>query len=267
MSSPITICGDIHGQFFDLMELFKIGGDIPNTNYLFLGDYVNHGNYSIECISLLLCLKIRYPNRLYLLRGNHENREISQKYGFYDECISKYGNINVWKYFTDLFDYLPLSGIIENKIFCVHGGLSPSIETLEQIKNLDRIQETPGKGPLFDLLWSEPEYRFGWGYAPGEMYFQFGGDIAEYFCKINNLNMICRTKNMHMKGYDIIHNGLCCTIFSAPNYGNRCGNIAAIMEIGEDLEYKFLQFTASPIQKRKDEINKDFNKRTVDYFL
>jgi serine/threonine-protein phosphatase 2A catalytic subunit len=249
------------------MELFKIGGDIPNTNYLFLGNYVGHGFYSIECISLLLCLKIRYPNRLYILRGNHENRHVSQKYGFYDECIRKYGNINVWKYFTDLFDYLPLSCIIENKIFCVDGGLSPSIKKLDQIKKLDRIQETPGDGPLFDLLWSEPEDRFGWGYAYSDVYYKFGHNISESFCIINKLNMICRSKNMEMKGYYIMHKGLCCTIFSAPNYGYRCGNKAAIMEVDEDLEYKFLQFRASPIQETKDEINKDFNRRIVDYFL
>ena len=119
MNAPITVCGDIHGQFFDLMEIFKIGGDIPNSNYLFLGDYVDKGYYSIECISLLLYFKIRYPNRIWLIRGNHESRQITQVYGFYDECIRKYGNSNVYKYFTDLFDYLPLAALVEGKIFCV----------------------------------------------------------------------------------------------------------------------------------------------------
>ena len=137
MKTPVTVCGDIHGQFWDLMELFKIGGETPDTNYLFMGDYVNRGYYSVETVSLLMCLKVRFPNRIYLTRGNHESSQITQVYGFYNECMRKYGNSNVWKYFTDLFDYLPLTAVVDNQIFCLHGGLSPSIETLDNIKMLD----------------------------------------------------------------------------------------------------------------------------------
>ena len=268
MNAPITVCGDIQGQFFDLLELFKIGGNVPNTNYLFLGNYVDKGYNSIECISLLLCLKIRYPNRIYLLRGNHEGRQITQVYGFYDECLTKYGNTNVWKYFTDLFDYLPITSLIENKIFCVHGGLSPSIENIEDIKKINRFQEIPTEGPFSDLLWSDPEEsNFGWNYTPHGSTYIFGYCISEEFCKNNKLNMICRGHRMEMKGFNIMHNGLCCSIFSAPNYGFRCGNKAAIMEVDEDLNYKFLQFSASPIQRRKDDINNVNSKKLVDYFL
>ena len=110
------MCGDIHGQFYDLMELFKIGGATPDTNYLFMGDYVDRGYYSVESVSLLVCLKVRFPNRIFLTRGNHESRQITQVYGFYDECMRKYGNSNVWKYFTDLFDYLPLTAVVENQV-------------------------------------------------------------------------------------------------------------------------------------------------------
>jgi serine/threonine-protein phosphatase 2A catalytic subunit len=135
------------------MELFKIGGNAPDTNYLFMGDYVDRGYYSVETVTLLVTLKVRYKDRITILRGNHESRQITQVYGFYDECLRKYGNANVWKCFTDLFDYLPLTAIVDNQIFCLHGGLSPSIDTLDHIRALDRIQEVPHEGPMCDLLW------------------------------------------------------------------------------------------------------------------
>lgn len=143
---PVTVCGDIHGQFWDMMELFRIGGRPPDTNYLFMGDYVDRGLYSLETVTLLILLKVRFKDRITILRGNHESRQITQVYGFYDECLRKYGNANVWKYFTDLFDYLPLTALVENNIFCLHGGLSPSIDTLDQIRQLDRLQEVPHEG-------------------------------------------------------------------------------------------------------------------------
>lgn len=131
VKAPVTICGDIHGQFHDLKELFRLGGPLPDTNYLFMGDYVDRGHYSVETVSLLVSLKVRYPNRITILRGNHESRQITQVYGFYDECLRKYGNSNVWKCFIDLFDYLPLTAVVQDQIFCLHGGLSPSIDTLD----------------------------------------------------------------------------------------------------------------------------------------
>ncbi|CAG8962180.1 hypothetical protein HYFRA_00005229 [Hymenoscyphus fraxineus] len=259
---PVTVCGDIHGQFHDLMELFRIGGPNPDTNYLFMGDYVDRGYYSVETVTLLVALKIRYPSRITILRGNHESRQITQVYGFYDECLRKYGNANVWKYFTDLFDYLPLTALIDNQIFCLHGGLSPSIDTLDNIKALDRIQEVPHEGPMCDLLWSDPDDRCGWGISPRGAGYTFGQDISEAFNHNNGLTLVARAHQLVMEGYNWSQDRNVVTIFSAPNYCYRCGNQAAIMEIDEHLKYTFLQFDPCP---RAGEPM--VSRRTPDYFL
>ncbi|KAL8781870.1 MAG: hypothetical protein Q9213_005811 [Squamulea squamosa] len=214
---PVTVCGDIHGQFHDLMELFRIGGPNPDTNYLFMGDYVDRGYYSVETVTLLVALKIRYPQRITILRGNHESRQITQVYGFYDECLRKYGNANVWKFFTDLFDYLPLTALIDNQIFCLHGGLSPSIDTLDNIRALDRIQEVPHEGPMCDLLWSDPDDRCGWGISPRGAGYTFGQDISEAFNHNNGLTLVARAHQLVMEGYNWSQDRNVVTIFSAFN--------------------------------------------------
>jgi len=259
---PVTVCGDIHGQWHDLKELFKIGGKLPDTNYLFMGDYVDRGYYSVECVSLLVCLKVRYSDRVVILRGNHESRQITQVYGFYDECLKKYGNPNVWKYFTDLFDYFPLTALIEQKIFCLHGGLSPNIETLDELRALDRFQEVPHEGIMCDLLWSDPDDRRGWGISPRGAGYTFGIDISEKFCTCNNLNLISRAHQLVMEGYNWCHDQKVVTIFSAPNYCYRCGNQAAIMILDENMQRQFQQFDPAP---RQGEPN--ITRRTPDYFL
>jgi len=259
---PVTVCGDIHGQFHDLLELFKIGGSLPDTNYLFMGDYVDRGHHSVETVSLLVALKVRFRDRITILRGNHESRQITQVYGFYDECLRKYGNSNVWKYFTDLFDYLPLTALIEKQIFCLHGGLSPSIDTLEHIMSLDRIQEVPHEGPMCDLLWSDPDDRCGWGISPRGAGYTFGQDISETFNHKNGLTLVARAHQLVMDGYNWAQDKNVVTIFSAPNYCYRCNNQAAIMEIDEHLEYTFLQFDPAP---RKS--GPLVTRRTPDYFL
>ena len=218
IDSPVTVCGDIHGQFYDLKELFKVGGDVPDTNYLFMGDFVDRGFYSVETFLLLLALKVRYPDRIYLIRGNHESRQITQVYGFYDECLRKYGSITVWRYCTEIFDYLSLSAIIDGKIFCVHGGLSPSIQTLDQIRTIDRKQEVPHDGPMCDLLWSDPEDTQGWGVSPRGAGYLFGSDVVSQFNAANDIEMICRAHQLVMEGYKWHFNETVLTVWSAPNY-------------------------------------------------
>ncbi|KPJ02343.1 Serine/threonine-protein phosphatase 2A catalytic subunit beta isoform [Papilio xuthus] len=237
---PVTVCGDVHGQFHDLMELFRIGGRSPDTNYLFMGDYVDRGYYSVETVTLLVALKVRYRERITILRGNHESRQITQVYGFYDECLRKYGNASVWKHFTDLFDFLPLTALVDGQIFCLHGGLSPSIDTLDHIRALDRVQEVPHEGPMCDLLWSDPDDRGGWGISPRGAGYTFGQDISETFNHSNGLTLVSRAHQLVMEGYNWCHDRNVVTIFSAPNYCYRCGNQAAIMELDDALKYSFI---------------------------
>ncbi|RHY34542.1 hypothetical protein DYB32_000872 [Aphanomyces invadans] len=196
---PVTVCGDVHGQFHDLMELFRIGGHAPDTNYLFMGDYVDRGYYSVETVTLLVALKVRYKDRVFILRGNHESRQITQVYGFYDECLRKYGTPNVWRQFTEVFDYLPLTAVVENQIFCLHGGLSPSIDTLDHIRALDRVQEVPHEGPMCDLLWSDPDDRSGWGISPRGAGYTFGQDISDQFNHANGLTLVSRAHQLVME--------------------------------------------------------------------
>lgn len=155
----------------------------------------------METVTLLIALKVRYKDRITILRGNHESRQITQVYGFYDECCRKYGNSNVWKCLTELFDFLPLTAVVENQFFCLHGGLSPSIETLDNIRALKRFQEVPHEGPMCDLLWSDPDDRAGWGMNPRGAGYTFGQDIAEQFNHTNNLKMIARAHQLMMEVY------------------------------------------------------------------
>lgn len=263
VSAPVTICGDIHGQFYDLKEIFFTGGECPSTNYLFLGDFVDRGHYSVETFLLLLALKVRYPERITLIRGNHESRQITQVYGFYDECLRKYGSVNVWRYCTDIFDYLALSAIIDDKIFAVHGGLSPQVETLDQIRVIDRKQEVPHEGPMCDLLWSDPEEVEGWGLSPRGAGYLFGGNVVAKFNEKNNIDLICRAHQVVMEGYKVMFEEKLVTVWSAPNYCYRCGNVAAILELDEHLNKRFKTVEAAPASQRGIPSKKPL----PDYFL
>lgn len=315
VDAPVTICGDIHGQFHDLMELFRVGGDVPDTNYLFMGDFVDRGFYSLESFLLLLCLKVRYPDRITLIRGNHESRQITTVYGFYDECLRKYGSANVWRYCCEVFDYLALGALVlgtsstlepsftdqsqaiepvdddveieimnsrnevtarfprsrrrlfegdnlsssppgtpskigpsgtgatsdsggsshsGGAVLCVHGGLSPLIDSVDKIRLLDRKQEVPHEGAMCDLLWSDPDEIDSWGLSPRGAGFLFGPEIVKRFNHINDLSLIARAHQLVMEGFKEMFDSSIVTVWSAPNYCYRCGNVAAILELGED---------------------------------
>lgn len=186
----------------------------------------------------------------------------SQVYGFYDECLRKYGNPNVWKYFTDLFDYLPLTALVNGSIFCLHGGLSPSIDSLDHIRVLDRIQEVPHDGPICDLLWSDPEDRMGWAISARGAGYGFGEDISMAFNHRNGLAMVTRAHQMVMDGYNWCHGGNVLTVFSAPNYCYRCGNEGAIIELDDTGNIRLTAF-----DQAENQVIKNSEKTVPDYFL
>jgi len=250
VSSPVTICGDIHGQFYDLKELFNQGGELPNTNYVFMGDFVDRGYYSLETFTFLMVLKAKYPDKITLLRGNHESRQITQVYGFYEECQQKYGSANAWKYCTQVFDYLTLAALVDGKVLCVHGGLSPEIRTIDQIRIIRRNEEIPHEGAFCDLMWSDPEDIETWQVSPRGAGWLFGSKVTHEFVSVNGLKIVARAHQLVQEGYKYMFDEKLVTVWSAPNYCYRCGNVASIMAVSEDLDFKFTIFKAVPDNMR-----------------
>ncbi|XP_057439341.1 serine/threonine-protein phosphatase PP1 [Lotus japonicus] len=239
LRAPIRICGDIHGQYQDLLRLFEYGGYPPSANYLFLGDYVDRGKQSLETICLLLAYKIRYPDKIYLLRGNHEDAKINRIYGFYDECKRRF-NVRLWKIFTDCFNCLPVAALIDEKIICMHGGLSPELQNLDQIREVTRPTEIPDNGLLCDLLWSDPDNSIeGWADSDRGVSMTFGPDVVADFLEKNDLDLVCRGHQVVEDGYEFFAKRRLVTIFSAPNYGGEFDNAGALLSVDESLVCSF----------------------------
>lgn len=239
MEAPIKICGDIHGQYSDLLRIFECGGLPPDSNYLFLGDYVDRGRQSLETICLLLAYKIKYPDNFFLLRGNHECASINRIYGFYEECRERY-TYKIWKKFTETFNCMPVAALIDEKIFCMHGGLSPDLKSFNQIRSIRRPTDIPDSGLLCDLLWSDPDRDvYKWEDNDRGVSFTFGSKIVEEFLQKHNLDLICRAHQVVEDGYEFFAEKRLVTIFSAPNYCGEFDNSGAIMEVDENLVCSF----------------------------
>ncbi|EMR08634.1 serine/threonine-protein phosphatase PP-Z1 [Pneumocystis murina B123] len=239
LTPPVKIVGDVHGQYADLIRLFEMSGFPPSANYLFLGDYVDRGKQSLETILLLLCYKIKYPDNFFLLRGNHECANVTRVYGFYDECKRRC-NIKIWKTFIDVFNTLPIASIVASKIFCVHGGLSPSLSYMDEIRQLERPTDVPDYGLLNDLLWSDPtETTSGWEDNERGVSYCFGKNVIQQFLQKHDFDLICRAHMVVEDGYEFFNERTLVTIFSAPNYCGEFDNFGAVMSVSEELLCSF----------------------------
>mmetsp|Transcript_99439 Transcript_99439/g.257015 ORF Transcript_99439/g.257015 Transcript_99439/m.257015 type:complete len:304 (+) Transcript_99439:140-1051(+) len=239
LEAPLKICGDIHGQFHDLLRLFEYGGFPPQSNYLFLGDYVDRGKQSLEVITLLFSYKVKFPENFFLLRGNHECASITRIYGFYDECKRRY-NIKLWKQFCDVFCCLPVCALVDEKIICMHGGLSPEITNMDQVRRLVRPTDVPDTGLICDLLWADPDKDIaGWAENDRGVSFIFGPDVVTSFLQKHDMDLVCRAHQVVEDGYEFFAKRQLITIFSAPNYCGEFDNAGAMMTIDETLMCSF----------------------------
>ena len=234
LEAPITVVGDLHGQLYDFLEIFRLQQPPPQSKFLFLGDYVDRGYYSIEVLMYLVCLKIKYPDRVYLLRGNHECASISFQYGFYSECLEKFGTTTVCSKCCEMFMFLPIAAKIGSSIICVHGGLSPAIHLIEQINALTRFREPTEDGPLSDLLWADPKNIKGFLASQRGMGYFFGADACARFHHFNKTKTLIRAHQMVMPGYECNFDNHCITVWSAPNYAYRNRNYASVAFITDN---------------------------------
>merc|ERR1711865_105986 len=239
LEAPLKICGDIHGQYHDLLRLFEYGGFPPESNYLFLGDYVDRGKQSLETITLMFCFKSKYPENFFQLRGNHECASITRIYGFYDECKRRF-NIKLWKQFCDVFNCFPLAACIDEKIFRCHGGPSPELGHLDAVRRIVRPTDIPDTGLICDLLWADPDPDIcGWAENDRGVSFMYGPDVVQSFLMKHNLDLIVRAHQVVEDGYEFFANRRLVTLFSAPDYCGEFDNAGGLMEVKDDLMCSF----------------------------
>jgi serine/threonine-protein phosphatase PP1 catalytic subunit len=239
LEAPLKICGDIHGQYHDLLRLFEYGGFPPESNYLFLGDYVDRGKQSLETITLMFAYKVKYPENFFTLRGNHECASITRIYGFYDECKRRY-NIKMWKQFCDVFNCFPVCAVVDEKIITMHGGLSPEISNMDQVRRLVRPTDVPDTGIICDLLWADPDKDIaGWAENDRGVSFIFGPDVVTSFLQKQDMDLVCRAHQVVEDGYEFFAKRQLITIFSAPNYCGEFDNAGAMMSVDETLMCSF----------------------------
>jgi len=242
VDAPIKVCGDVHGQYHDLLRIFEYGGFPPESNYIFLGDYVDRGKQSLETITLMFAYKTKYPENFFQLRGNHECASITRIYGFYDECKRRY-NIKLWKQFCDVFNCMPVCGLVDEKILCMHGGLSPEVTNFDQVRRLVRPTDVPDTGMICDFLWADPDKDIaGWAENDRGVSFIFGPDVVTGFLQKHDMDLICRAHQVVEDGYEFFAKRQLITVFSAPNYCGRIGNQGAVMSLSEGLGFEFRQF-------------------------
>ncbi|KAM7541039.1 hypothetical protein Aperf_G00000038930 [Anoplocephala perfoliata] len=244
LSTPLYIVGDIYGQFGDLLRIFMLLGYPPEKRYLFLGNYINRGNRSIETLALLYSLKLRFPKHIYLLRGNHECQHISRRYGFFDECLKRF-NRRLWRSFVSTFNYLPLIAIIEEKIFCCHSGMSPSVQH-SGVSNLQEFRDyvaklTPRPTEVHTSIlmthytWSEPDPETdGWEQNPAGLAYLYGPSVVKDFCERLGIQQIIRSNEFLEKGYEFFCDERLLSIFSVPNFLGTFTNDGAIVEVSMD---------------------------------
>ncbi|XP_066437589.1 serine/threonine-protein phosphatase 5 [Eleutherodactylus coqui] len=247
-SQQVTVCGDTHGQFYDLMNIFHLNGLPSESNtYIFNGDFVDRGSFSVEVIVTLCGFKLLYPVQFHLLRGNHETDTMNQMYGFEGEVKAKYST-QMFQLFSEVFQWLPLAMCVNQRVLIMHGGLfSEDSVTLDQIRNIERNRQPPDSGPMCDLLWSDPQPQDGRSVSKRGVSCQFGPDVTRRFLEENGLDYIIRSHEVKAEGYEVTHNGLCVTVFSAPNYCDQMGNKGAYIHLnGSDLKPRFHQFDAVP---------------------
>ena len=237
LEPPIYICGDIHGQFYDLLRVFDILKYPPESKFLFLGDYVDRGKKSLECILLLLCLKIKYPSKIFLLRGNHESENINRSYGFYDECKRKI-SVKIYKKFCNLFNILPITALVGEKILCMHGGLAYELKDINILRKIKRPTEIPDAGLLCDLVWSDPDDSLFFDFCTNKdrgISVCFSKSAVEDFTENNDLDLICRAHQVVEEGFQFFANMKLITVFTAPNYMGEFDNNGGILKVNENM--------------------------------